>query len=66
MRSFNDWELEAIKEFIEVTSNIKISPLEKDNFVWKGDVSGFFMIQAYFNLLEGDSTHKVPYKMLWN
>ena len=30
MRSFNDWEMEAIQEFIRVTSNIKISPLEKD------------------------------------
>ena len=33
LRSFNDWELEAIQEFIEVTSNIIISPLEKDNLV---------------------------------
>ena len=27
LRFFNDWELEAIQEFIKVTSNIKISPL---------------------------------------
>ena len=27
LRSFNDWELEAIQEFIEVTNNIIISPL---------------------------------------
>ena len=33
LRSFNDLELEAIQEFIEVTSNIRISPLEKDNLV---------------------------------
>ena len=33
LRSFNDWELEVIQEFIEVTSNIIISPLEKDNLV---------------------------------
>ena len=66
LRSFNDWELEAIQEFIEVTSNIRISPLEKDNLVWKGDVSGSFMVKAYFNLLEGASPHKVPCKMLWN
>ena len=26
MRSFNDWEVEAVQEFIGVTSNIKISP----------------------------------------
>ena len=40
LRSFNDWELENIQEFIEVTSNIKISPLEKDNLVWKGVCRG--------------------------
>ena len=40
LRSFNDWELEPIQEFIEVTSNIKISPLEKDNLVWKGMCRG--------------------------
>ena len=49
-----------------MTSNIRISPLEKDNLVWKGDVSGFFTVKAYFNMLEGASHHKVPYKMLWN
>ena len=57
MRFFNDWELEAIQEFIEVTSNIRISPLEKDNLVWKGDMSRSFTGKAYFNL---------PSKMLWN
>ena len=66
MRYFNDWELEAIQEFIEATRNFKISPLEKDNLVWKGDVSGSFMVKAYFNLLEGVSPHEVPCKMLWN
>ena len=30
MRSFNDWEMEAIQGFIMVISNIKFSPLEKD------------------------------------
>ena len=66
LRSFNDWELEAIQEFIEVTSNIKRSSLEKDNLVWKGDVLGYFTVKAYFKLLEGVSPHKVPCKMLWN
>ena len=28
LRSFNDWELEAIQEFIEVIRNIKIFPIE--------------------------------------
>ena len=65
LRSFNNWELEAIQEFIEVTSNIKISPLEKDNLVWKGDVLGYFTVKAYFKLLEG-VLHKVPCKMFWN
>ena len=66
LRSFNDWELKSFQEFIEVTSNIRISPLEKDNLVWKGDVSGSFTVKAYFNTLEGASAHKVPCKMLWN
>ena len=45
-----------------MTSNFRISPLEKDNLVWKGDVLGSFMVKAYFNLLEGVSPHKVPAK----
>ena len=47
-----------------MTSNIKFSPLEKDNLVWKGDVSGSFTVIACFNLLEGVSPHKVSRKML--
>ena len=40
MRSFNDWEMEVVQEFIGVTSNIKISSLEKDKLSWKGDELG--------------------------
>ena len=49
-----------------MTSNFKISPLEKDKLFWKGDESGSFTVKAYFNLLEGGSPHKVPCKMVWN
>ena len=49
-----------------MTSNIKISPLEKDKLSWKGDESGSFKVKAYFKELEGVSPHKVPSKMLWN
>ena len=67
MRSFNDWEMVAVQEFIGVTSNIKISPLEKDKLSWKGDESGSFKVKACFKELEGASPHKVlPCKMLWN
>ena len=53
MRSFNDWEMEVVQEFIGVTSNIKISPLEKDKLFWKGDESGSFKVKAYFKESEG-------------
>ena len=66
MRSFNDWELDAIQKFIGLTSNNKISPLEKDKLIWKGDDSGSFTVKGYFNQLEEGSPCKVPYKMLWN
>ena len=46
-----------------MTSNFRISPMENDNMVWKGDVSGSFTVKAYFNMLEGVSPHKVPCKM---
>ena len=49
-----------------MTSNIKISPMEKDNLFWKGDESGSFTVKAYFKQLEDVSPHKVPCKMLWN
>ena len=66
MRPFNDWELDAIQEFIGLTSNNKISSLEKDKLIWKGDESGCFTVKGYFNQLEGGSPYNVPYKMLWN
>ena len=49
-----------------MTRNFRCSPLERDNLVWKGDVSGSFIVKAYFNMLEGVSPYKVPCKMLWN
>ena len=49
-----------------MTSNIKISPLEKDKPSWKGDELGSFKVKPYFKGLEGASPHKVPCKMLWN
>ena len=66
LRSFNDWELDAISDFIEETSNFKISPQEKDKLFWKGDESWSFTVKDYFKHLEGVSPHKVPCKMLWN
>ena len=49
LRPFNDWELDAIQEFIGLTSNIKISSLEKDKLIWKGDDSSCFTVKGYFN-----------------
>ena len=66
MRSFNDWELDAIQEFISLISNNKIFPLEKDKLLWKGDDSSCFMVKGYFKSLERGSPCNVPHKMLWN
>ena len=55
LRSFNDWEMEGVQEFIGVTSNIKISPLEKDKLFWKGNESRSFKVKADFKELEGVS-----------
>ena len=49
-----------------MTSNNKISPLEKDKLIWKGDDLGCFTVKGYFNQLEGGSPCMAPYKMLWN
>ena len=46
LRPFNDWELDAIQEFIGLTSNNKISSLEKDKLIWKGDESGCFTVKG--------------------
>ena len=62
LRPFNDWELDAIQDFIGETSNFKISPLEKDKLFWEGDESGSFTVKAYFKHLEGVYPHKVCYR----
>ena len=47
LRPFNDWELDAIQEFIGLTGNKKISSLEKNKLIWKGDESGYFTVKGY-------------------
>ena len=66
LRPFNDWEMDEIQAFIDLTSNNSISPTIKDKMVWKGADFGCFNIKAYFRLLEGASPHSIPTKMLWN
>ena len=66
LRPFNDWEMEAIQAFVDLTSNNSITPMVKDKMVWKGADSGCFKVKAYFRLLEGASPHSIPTKMLWN
>ena len=66
MRPFNDWELDAIRAFIGLTTNKVITPLAKDILIWKGDALGCFTVKANFNKLEGVSPYSVPTKMLWN
>ena len=36
LRSFNDWEMDAIQAFIVLTSNNVIAPLVKDKLIWMG------------------------------
>ena len=66
MRSFNDWEMDAIQAFIGLTRNSVITPMVKDKLIWKGDEYDFFMVKAYFNHLEGTSLYSVPTKMQRN
>ena len=64
LRSFNDWEMDTIQAFIDLTSNNSITPTVKDKMVWNGSNSGCFTVKAYFRLLEVASPHSVPTKML--
>ena len=66
MRSFNDWEMDAIQAFIGLTRNSVITPMVKDKLIWKGDEYDCFMVKAYFNHLEGASLYSVPTKMQRN
>ena len=63
LRSFNDWEMDAIQAFIGLTRNNVITPMVKDKLIWKGDEYDCFMVKAYFNYLEGASLYSAPTKM---
>ena len=52
MRSFNDWKMEEVQNFINLISQKKINQLERDRLLWKGDINGIFSIKANFKLLE--------------
>ena len=66
LRSFNDWEMDAIQAFIGLTRNNVITAMVKDKLIWKGDEYGCLMVKAYFNHLEGVSPYLVPTKMQQN
>ena len=65
-RSFNDWEMDEVQNFINLISQKKKNQLERDRLLWKGDKNGIFFIKANFKLLEGGNLKSVPLKVLWN
>ena len=67
VRPFNDWEMDAVLNFICMINNKKkINRLEKDRLLWKGDKIGLFLVKANFVLLEGGNLRTVSMKMIWN
>ena len=44
VRAFNDWELDAVRNFINPINNKKTNLLEKDRLLWKGDKNGIFSV----------------------
>ena len=66
MRSFNDWEMDEVQNFINLISQIKINQLERDRLLWKGDKNEIFSAKANFKLLEGGNLKSVLLKVLWN
>ena len=52
-RSFNDWEMDKVQNFINLINRKKINQLERDRLLWKGDKNGIFSIKTNFKLLEG-------------
>ena len=50
-RSFNDWEMDKVQNFINLV-NKKTNQMLKDRLLWKGDKNGIFSIKASFALME--------------
>ena len=43
-RSFSDWEVEMVKDFICTVHNKNVYPLKKDRLVWKAIKDGNFSV----------------------
>ena len=65
-RSFNDWAIHKVQNFINLISQKKINQLESDRLLWKGDKNGIFSIKANCKLLEGENLKSIPLKVLSN
>ena len=42
VRSFNDWELDVVQNFINMINSKKSNQMEKDRLLWKGDKNSMF------------------------
>ena len=63
---FNDWELEAVRTFIGQINSRFIISWVSDKLIWKGNVSGVFTVEDYFNFMEEVPSCAAPIKILMN
>ena len=63
-RSFNDWEMDEVENFINLVNNKKTNQMVKDRLLWKGDKNGIFSVKASIAHIEGGNLKAVPLKVI--
>ena len=66
VRSFNDWELDTVQQFICLIKSMTINLLERDILFWKGDKNVMYTVKVYYKMIEGGNTRAMPLNLLWN
>ena len=65
-RSFNDWEMEEVKNFLHTIQPLEVIPTLADKLILKDSKAGSFSVKLMFELL--NHSHSVPFhlKSIWN
>ena len=65
-RSFNDWELDQVCNFVENIQDLKVHPEKEDRIVWNLSREGCFSVKSLYGDLEGLGMGPFPRKLIWN
>ena len=65
LRSFNDWELEEVNNFLTCLSRTKVQPSLEDKVRWVEEKNGLFSVKSMFKVLDVVTHCYLPINIIW-